>query len=289
MSDLVLPLAFGLETGKAVPHWGMREITWDKFVRFLASPASSKSGAISYIPGEIVPGPGGKCKCSEYLHRTKETVVSRWAITLDADHCAEAGDPTGFNLIEQLNLMGMLAVVHPTWSHTMEAARLRVVVPMDRAVKPLEYSAISRLLMEMLGAEKFDHTCEQASRLFYGPSTPNKDDYWITASGDCLMDADLWLDLAGGPDVPQVIEPPVRARKGSNVTAHEVNILRGLCKKLAECQEGNRDSLLLWCLKVVKEQGIDPELAGELLVGAGIHAGLDEAVCWEKVERILGE
>jgi len=283
VSGDTLPLAYGTTFGKAVPHWAIREVTWEQFCRLLRKPADSKSGALSYVLGTIAPGPGNKCKCKEYLHRTKKTVVDRWAVTLDADYCGNAGS----GLLNHLKRLGVAAAAHTTWSSEVDDERYRVIVPMSRAVDPLEYGPISRVLMHQLGEGFFDHTCDQASRLMYLPAAPDGGDrYWLGVFDGDLLDVDLWLDLAGGPDV--VVErEPVEVSTGA-LTIKQNNQLRGLCMKMAHMGEGNRDAFLLWALKAALDDGMDPEIAGAKLAEAAIYSGLEPDVVWEKVGRILG-
>lgn len=240
---------------------------------------------MSYLLGTIVPGPGIKCKCDVYLHRTKANVRDRAAITLDADYCAPS-DPDGHELLARLRTLQCTYAVHTTWSSAPGAARLRVIVPLSRLVLPLEYAPMARMLMSVLGDEKFDHTCDQPSRLMYLPAVAEIRSFRLWTNDDPWLDADFWLDLAGGPDTVQVREE-VQVHTGS-LTPYQRRVLVGLARKLAGCEEGNRDSLLLWSLKVAEENGMDPEISGEVLVAAGIHAGLEEEVCWEKVARVLG-
>lgn len=284
MTSGLLPLAYGTNFGRAVPHWKMREITWGKFCRLLQTPAAAKEEAMSYVLGTIAPGPGNKCKCKEFLHRTKATVVNRSAITLDADYCGNAGSA----LVGSLKRLGVAAAAHTTWSSEKNDERYRIIIPMNRLAGPMEYAPIARWFMRELGDGFFDHTCDQASRLMYLPAAPDGGDrYWLGVMDGDWMDVDLWLDLAGGPDV---VEDKVRPEPTPKVEMpfEQYVQLRGLFNKVRTCQEGNRDALLLWALKAVLDDGIDPEVAGPVLAEAGIEAGLDEDVVWEKVARILG-
>lgn len=283
MIDGLLPLAYGTSFGKAVPHWAIREVTWGQFCKLLKKPATSKTGAMSYIPGTIVPGPGNKCKCSAFLHRTKSTVTNRWAITLDADYCGSAGA----GMIRNLKGLAAACAVHTTWSSTEDDERYRVIIPLDRAVGPLEYAPLARFLMDTLGRGMFDATCDQHSRLMYLPASPDAgESYWHATMGGDPLSVEMWLDLAGGPDVVQVREE-VEVHIGS-LTTKQRNQLRGLFYKVRNTEEGNRDAVLLWALKAAKDCGMDPDIAGTMLAEAGMRAGLDEDVCWEKVARVLG-
>lgn len=284
---LTLPMAYGTNFGKAVPHWKQRKVTWPQFCALLRTPAKAKTQALSYLMGTLVEGPGVKCKCHEFLHRTKATVVSRSAITLDADYLREAGDPDGAGLLSTLHRFGPAAAAHTTWSSEPMAARMRVIIPCDRPVLPLEYGPLSRFVMRMLSPEAFDKTCDQYTRLMYLPSAPEGGEYGLwTWGGNGFLDVDFWLELAGGPDVPSVrVVPEVTL---GELDVQQVNQLSGLCRRVAHCEEGNRDSLFLWALKCVIDDGMDPEIAGEKLAEAAIYSGLDEDVVWEKVGRILG-
>lgn len=281
--DQALPLAYGTTFGKAVPHWAMRSIRWSQFCRLLEKPATSKTGALSYLPGTITPGPGNKCKCSVFLHRTKKTVVSRWAITLDADYCGNAGSA----LVRNVERLQCAFAMHTTWSSTEDDERYRLIIPLDREVAPLEYSALARYMMDVLGRGMFDATCEQPSRLMYLPSSPNPDTYWLADRRNYpLLDVEFWLDLAGGPDV---VEPRQEIEVAvGELTSLQKKQLRGLVFKVGNTEEGNRDSVLLWALKAAVDSGMDPDIAGPALAKAGMVAGLDEDVCWEKVGRVLG-
>lgn len=239
---------------------------------------------MSYIPGTIVAGPGGKCKCDKFLHRTKDTVRDRWAITLDADYCGNAGSA----LIRNLTDLDSSVAVHTTWSSTEDDERYRVIIPLDRLVGPLEYAPIARYLMNTLGQGMFDATCDQHSRLMYLPAAPDDGDtYWHAEIEGPPLDTAFWLDIAGGPDVVVEKEPVVAGGIGSLSPKHQRQ-LKGLFTKLYDQEEGNRDSLLLWILKCVGESGMDPDIASLFLVEAALACGLDEDVYWEKVERVLG-
>lgn len=291
LAESSLPLSYGTSFGKAVPHWAIREITWAKFCQLLKKPATSKTGAMSYIPGTIVPGPGNKCKCDEFLHRTKKTVVDRWAITLDADYCGNAGSA----LARNLNSLEAAFAMHTTWSSTEDDERYRVIIPLSRSVGPLEYAPLANYMMSALGEGMFDSTCDQASRLMYLPARADGDDtYWLAVGEGDPLDVEFWLDIAGGPDPEPVVRDKGKAKETAmarmvDLPPAHYNQLKGLWHKVSTTEEGNRDSILLWALKAVNDCGIDPDIAGDVLIDAGIYAGLDEAVCVEKVVRVLGD
>lgn len=119
--------------------------------------------------------------------RKKDTVESRSGITLDADHA-----DTGF-----INRFEMLfphrCAVYSTHSHTPEAPRLRVVIPLAREVTPDEYAALSRLVADEIGMDYFDDSTYEPERLMYWPSAPSDGEYvFKTIDGD-LLEPDGYL------------------------------------------------------------------------------------------------
>lgn len=97
--------------------------------------------------------------------RKKDTVESRSGITLDADHADE-----GF--IGQVEMLfPHQCAIYSTHSHTPEAPRLRVVIPLSRDVTPDEYAALSRLVADEIGMDYFDDSTYEPERLMYWPST----------------------------------------------------------------------------------------------------------------------
>lgn len=213
-------------------------------------------------------------------------MLNRWAVTLDADYLREARDMDGEELLSDIERMRVVGAVHTTWSSRDCAARMRVILPLNRLVVPMEYAPIARLIMSMLGADKFDHTCQQTARLMYGPSAETPSDFWLGVYEGNPLDADVLLAIAGGPDLfPVREELPPSVEK---LAGRECNQLIGLVRGMANCVEGNRDSYLLWALKCVKDSGMNPDIAAQALTEAALHAGLEPDIVQEKIERILG-
>lgn len=67
--------------------------------------------------------------------------------------------------------------VYSTHKHTPEKPRLRVVIPLDRAVQPDAYQAIARRIADDIGMDLFDDTTYEAERLMYWPSTSTDGEY----------------------------------------------------------------------------------------------------------------
>ncbi|MFP3153402.1 hypothetical protein LQZ18_03040 [Lachnospiraceae bacterium ZAX-1] len=119
--------------------------------------------------------------------RKKDTVESRSGITLDADH-ADGG------FIDRLEMLtGYKCAVYSTHSHTPEAPRLRVVIPLSREVSPDEYAALSRLVAAEIGMDYFDDSTYEPERLMYWPSTPSDGEYIYKAIDGGVLNPDDYL------------------------------------------------------------------------------------------------
>lgn len=93
-------------------------------------------------------------------------VLARQILTLDLDF-----PPADFwdDLMNNLEIECALAV-YSTHKHTKERPRLRLIMPLDRAVSPDEYEAIAREVAEKIGMDYFDDSTFQPTRLMYWPS-----------------------------------------------------------------------------------------------------------------------
>lgn len=119
--------------------------------------------------------------------RKKDTVESRSGITLDADHADE-----GF--IGQVEMLfPYQCAVYSTHSHTPEAPRLRVVIPLSHDVTPDEYAALARLVADEIGMDYFDDSTYEPERLMYWPSTPSDGEYIFKAIDGEVLDPDVYL------------------------------------------------------------------------------------------------
>ena len=119
--------------------------------------------------------------------RKKDTVESRSGITLDADHAGQ-----GFvDSVEML--FPHKCAIYSTHSHTPDAPRLRMVVPLTRDVTPDEYAALSRLVADEIGIDFFDDSTYEPERLMYWPSTPSDGEYIFKVMGGEVLDPDEYL------------------------------------------------------------------------------------------------
>lgn len=106
------------------------------------------------------------------------SLAARDVVTLDFDSATP-------DTIEDIKLSGYDCVVYSTHTHTPEAPRLRVIVPLTRPVKKHEYEPIARAIAYNIDIESADRTTYQASRLMFSPSVSKDAEYlYFTVDGD---------------------------------------------------------------------------------------------------------
>lgn len=146
--------------------------------------------------------------------RKVENITSRYCVTLDADSV-----PAGVDLwaLYELNI-DCAAVCYSTHSHMPDAARLRLVIPLNRKVSPDEYSAIARRIAYMIGIDYFDDTTYEPHRLMYWPSCSIDADFIFKVDDAEILDADEVL--ASYDDWTDTAQWPVSSRQSEAIAAH---------------------------------------------------------------------
>lgn len=100
--------------------------------------------------------------------RTRLNVKARQIVTLDADFAG----PDFWSRVEDIMLdwSDFAALIYSTHKHTPDKPRLRLIVPLSRAVGQEEYEAIARKIAEAIGMETFDGSTYETNRLMFWPS-----------------------------------------------------------------------------------------------------------------------
>lgn len=161
-----------------------RELTLDTFMAAF-DPATvreqpTKDGP-NYIAGRLL----------DYdRSRGKGNVVDRCAVVLD---CDDATPEAIEALCGGVKSLGVLSVVHSTYSSTPDAPRVRVVIPLASVVVPGDYVSLCRALMAHLSMVTWDESCAQAERAMYMPAKPVGGEYWAVRTDGPLMDGVEWL------------------------------------------------------------------------------------------------
>ena len=181
-------------------HWAQSEISWDEIQAWLDHPASVKEAG-NYLLGTLrettVVHPGAQASCTE-LHRRKDAVVSRSAITLDVDH----PETTFLGLLELT--FPYAAIMHTTYRSAPGEERYRLIIPTDRPMLPDEYVAAATLLMRQLGEAQFDAGSAEPERYMFRPSAQEAAWFgrWVFDGDVCSVDgllADWEWDLSERP------------------------------------------------------------------------------------------
>lgn len=170
---------FDIATGRnrKETNWKNKEMLWSELVEKLrtthrtaetiAEYATSKKPRQDEIKdiGGFVTGylTGGRRKAANVLHKQ--------VIALDMDNATP-----GFWLAFTSTYPNA-AIVYSTHKHKPDEQRLRLLLMLDRPVRPDEYEAIARRIAGRLGIELFDPTTFQAERLMYWPSTSKDGEY----------------------------------------------------------------------------------------------------------------
>lgn len=173
--------------------WKNKEMLWSDLVAKLSTTHYTAETHAEYLAakkprqdeikdiGGFVGGflTGGRRKAASVLHRQ--------LITLDLDF-AKAG------MWDDLQLTyDNAAVVYSTHKHSADAPRLRLIMPLDRPVRPDEYEAIARRIAGILDIELFDPTTFQPERLMYWPSTSKGAEYIFEMQDGPWIEADKIL------------------------------------------------------------------------------------------------
>lgn len=163
---------------KTSKRWRTQDITWEQFLDKLRTPMrtaetvreykamgkaerdQAKEAAGGFVGGAL---DGGQ--------RKTESVRERWLITLDADNAK----PGAWDKVTMLHDFRM--AMYSTHSHTAEKPRLRWIIPVDRAMTPDEYPAVSRMVASWLDIETMDVSTYEVARLMYWPTCSKDGEY----------------------------------------------------------------------------------------------------------------
>ena len=142
--------------GRKAKKWKEKKILWSEFLARQSNPVrTSETAAIyrtlsreetcnitdvgGYVGGTVQDGV-----------RNEGSVLSRSLLTLDMDYA-----PTKYAEIIEI-LFDHAICYYSTHSHTPTSPRLRLIIPLTRAVGPEEYEALGRKIADEIGSEYFD-------------------------------------------------------------------------------------------------------------------------------------
>jgi hypothetical protein len=207
--DLTACVTVATAPRKNAVHWQQHDrMSWAEFLAWLDldNPADQKDCG-GFVLGQLqattdVPHPGCSVQPCNALHRNNKAIVSRSALALDADSAA-------VNFAADCSAgLGCALAAYTTWSHTPEAPRWRLLVPLSRDVTFHEYSLVASAVMHDLGAEQFDPSSHQPARLMHRPSTRGDGSYATHLVEGPPLDADAWLARAANLGLEAPPSPP---------------------------------------------------------------------------------
>lgn len=203
--DSLLTIAVG--SSRKEMNWKNKELLWSDFVKKLSQTTRTME---TYDEYKKMPKPkkdeakdvggfvGGALKDGR---RKADNIALRRIVTLDADFVK--GDLWAG--VE--SMFGYGCCMYSTHSHTASNPRLRLVIPLKRAITPDEYGAVSRRIAADLGIDFFDDTTYQAHRLMYWPSTSSNGEYVFKVLDEEWIDPDEvlgsyadWTDSSYWPE-----------------------------------------------------------------------------------------
>lgn len=232
-------LAIATAYSRKASKWKNGETTWSQFLQRLNKPTETsetvaeykqmnreQQGAIKDVGGFVA----GHLKEGK---RTAGNVLARSMLTLDADHLEGGRDY--WDEFQLLFDHGM--AIYSTHSHTENAPRLRIIIPLSRPISAEEYTPLARRVAETFGIEIFDVTTYQPERLMYWPSHARKGSYifnhvdapWLNPD-DVLATYEDWRDSSFWPTSSKETEVRKRERKKAGDPVEKPGIIGAFCR-----------------------------------------------------------
>lgn len=184
-------LAFCLGNSRAALVWHPGKMTMDALWEKLQNPIRTAETAAEYHAmkkneRDAVKDKGGFFAGTLKGTRRRATeVISRSMITLDHDRLK----PGCFDAFAFKHC----AIVYTTHSHTPEAPRARILVPLTRDVTPDEYNAIARYLADEIGMDTVDLCSFKINQLMYWPTASSDGEYICRRYEGDWLDPDVFL------------------------------------------------------------------------------------------------
>ena len=232
------------------PYGKIVRTTWEDLVERLKSPVITEESIDEYsamtneqktetkdvggyIAGECVDG-----------KRSKETIRSRYILTIDADDATD-NDVDDFSSMENY-----VFFVHTTHTSTAENPRLRWLFPLSRPVTSEEYRILVGIAKSWAGADTIDETTDQPERLMFWPSVSLDADYQFWEGGSVLLDPDTILDEIDPEDIP--VKSSTKPKASSAVS--DFDDFDGMIP------EGSRNGAVFRYAAKLREAGLDKDI-----------------------------
>lgn len=258
-------------------HWTQETVTWEDLREWARHPADRRESG-GYVLGtlrETEDDHKGKVKPHVALHRKAEAVVSRSAITLDADDLTPDDADDLLLLLEPYR-----AIAHTTWRHTPEKPRYRIIIATDREMLPEEYRRAVTVLMQRLGWERFDKRSPLPEQFMYRPATQDPETYdWHPFEGDPVVVDEVLAEYVPpeGPELTPAAEPATEPEgEPQPWEVDKARAVLGKAVRQVEGAEGNRNNMvnswLFVLYRFVKSGCLDRNAVDEALWDAAQRA-----------------
>ena len=235
-------LAFCLGNSRAALVWHPGKMTMEALWEKLQNPIRTAETAAEYhamkkSERDAVKDKGGFFAGTLKGTRRRATeVISRSMITLDHDRLEQGCfDDFAFK---------HCTIVYTTHSHTSEAPRARILVPLTRDVTPDEYNAIARYLADEIGMDTVDLCSFKINQLMYWPTASSDGEYICRQYEGDWLDPDAflvahpnWQDCSSLPTAPGEKEAVERERKRQADPLSKEGIVGAFCRAYS-IQEG---------------------------------------------------
>jgi len=193
-------------------RWVTRTTSWSDLVAKLKTPqrlqiTAARFKALPQGERHALKDAGGYIAGKCHNGRRKAADVREiQLVRLDADAA-----PVDWQEAFAKNLDGLVWFAHTTASHQPDAPRVRVVLPLSRAVTPEEYSYISRRIAERIDPDAFpDATTFRHNQMMFWPAVPSDAEYVAVEGTGRVFDVDAllasapdWQDVSTWPFPPE--------------------------------------------------------------------------------------
>ena len=201
-------------TNRKKPNGIVNHTTWEDLVERLKSPVITDETIDEYfsmtneqrtevkdVGGYIA----GECEGGK---RSKDTIKSRYILTVDADEATKS-DVEDFSSMEDY-----VFFAHTTHTSTSSNPRLRWLFPLTRPVTSEEYRLLICYMKGLVGADTIDETTDQPERLMFWPSVSFDADYDFWSGGSIVLDPDSILDEIDPDTIP--VTPKSKPKSSSS-------------------------------------------------------------------------
>ena len=222
--------------------WAATETTWGELAERLKVPIRGTETHEAYLrmkkpQQDALKDVGGFLGGTLRNGRRKAAeVTGRGLITLDLDTIRSGGTD---DVLFDVDLLGCAACVYSTRKHDAEHPRLRVILPLARALTGEEYEPAARKAAEKLGIEKADPTCFRPNQMMYWPNVSCDSEYVCEVYDKPLLDPDAllaeyrdWRDALEWPGIAQEgREGPPRAGGRQEDPEAKKGVIGAFCRE----------------------------------------------------------